>query len=236
MSNIIDYLDISSPCFFTGFKNPVWADEFPNTSMLDSYFMLKYGKRVSFDNILSVYAGTDGKITGANMLALSDLIYTINKRKWEHLWKVYQAEYSPIENTDVYEEVTEDNSLNRVIDSDRENSSSIDTDTSTSANRSGSDSENRFGFNSSSAVGDRTGSSSQTASGSTDENTRSSGSESEDTVINDDEDKLLKRHKHGNIGVTENVTMLQHEIEFWKWSFIDAVCRDICDVIALSIY
>ena len=27
-----------------------------------------------------------------------------------------------------------------------------------------------------------------------------------------------------------------YEVEFWKWSFIDQVCKDICDIIALSIY
>lgn len=236
MKKLIEYFDISSDCFFTVFKNPVWAEAFPNTTELDSYFLLHYGNRTAFENMLFWYSDNTGKVKDTDLQRLADLIYNINARKWEHLFKVYNAEYSPIENTDVYEEVTEDNSLNRVIDSDRSNSSTVSTDTSTQASKSGSESNNRYGFNSSSAVGDTTGSNSQSASGSTDEDTISSGSDTEDTSINDSEDKLLKRHKHGNIGVTENTTMLSHEVEFWKWSFIDSICRDICEVIALSIY
>ena len=151
-------------------------------------------------------------------------------------FKVYKAEYSPIENTDVYEEVTEDNQLNRSVDSVKTNSNTVNSDTSTTASGTGSGADNRFGFNSSSAVGDRATSQNSSASSSTDVDTTETGRDTDNTEVTDNEDKLLKRHKHGNIGVTENTTMLAHEVEFWKWSFIDAVCKDICDIIALSIY
>lgn len=43
--------------------------------------------------------------------------------------------------------------------------------------------------------------------------------------------------KHGNIGITEVSTMMQHDIDVWKLNrFYDILCMDICKVIALSIY
>ena len=43
--------------------------------------------------------------------------------------------------------------------------------------------------------------------------------------------------KHGNIGITEVSTMMQHDIDVWSLNkFYDILCMDICKVIALSIY
>lgn len=59
----------------------------------------------------------------------------------------------------------------------------------------------------------------------------------EDTTVNDSNVHEYELRKHGNIGVTTNVTMLREDIDFWwKWSFVDYICQDICDFIALSIY
>lgn len=43
--------------------------------------------------------------------------------------------------------------------------------------------------------------------------------------------------KHGNIGITEVATMMQHDLDVWKLNnFYDILCSDICKVIALSIF
>ena len=43
--------------------------------------------------------------------------------------------------------------------------------------------------------------------------------------------------KHGNIGVTTNAEMIASDIEVWKLNnFYDILCKDICDIIALSIF
>lgn len=226
----------SSNGLFSNFLAPIWCYAFPDTAELDSYFFTRYGTRLGFESLLNVYAGEDGKITGDNLKMLADMVYHLNCRKWEHLFKVYNAEYSPIENTDFVEEVTEDNQMQRTVDTDRDTSGSSTTTSSTTASGTDSGATNRFGFNSNNAVGERSDSrTSSSTSGST-VGVSESGSVDEDTTINDNEDKKLIRRKHGNIGVTENVTMLEHEVKFWKWSFIDAVCMDICDTIALSIY
>ena len=43
--------------------------------------------------------------------------------------------------------------------------------------------------------------------------------------------------KHGNIGVTTNAEMIASDVEVWKLNnFYDILCKDICDIIALSIF
>ena len=43
--------------------------------------------------------------------------------------------------------------------------------------------------------------------------------------------------KHGNIGITEVSTMMQHDLDVWQLNkFYDILCMDICKIIALSIY
>lgn len=233
---INEYIDPSNG-IFSNFLAPIWCYAFPDTQQLDVYFISRYGSRIGFESLLDIYVDSDGKITGNKIKMLADMIYHINARKWEHLFKVYNADYSPIENTDFIEEVTEDNQNLRVIDSDKTGSNTSGTTSSSVASGSDSGNTNRYGFNSNSAVGERTDgrTSSSNVRGSV--NVSESTTDTDDTTITDDEDKKLIRRKHGNIGVTENVTMLEHETEFWhKWSFIDAICLDICDVIALSIY
>lgn len=236
MKKVIDYFDFSSNCIFSEFLAPIWVYAFPDPAELDKYFLINYGSRPAFDTMLDKFADDTGKITGNNLKALADMLYHINYKKWEHLFKVYNADYSPIENTDFVEEVKEDNSNQRTIDSDKSSSGSSSTTTSTTASGTDGGNTNRYGFNSSSAVGERTASKTSSSTSGSTVGVTESGTANDDTTINDNEDKNLIRRKHGNIGVTENVTMLRHEVEFWKWSFIDSICRDICDNIALSIY
>lgn len=236
MKKLKDYFDLTSGGLFSKFLAPVWVYAFPDTSELDLYFITRYGQRNAFESCMDQFTGTDGKITGDNLKRLADMVYHINARKWEHLFKVYNADYNPIENTDFVEEVTEDNLNTRVIDSDKSSSGNGTNIATGSASGTDNGNTNRYGFNSSNAVGERTEGRTSSSTTSNRVETRDNSSDSEDTNITDNEDKKLTRRKHGNIGVTENVTMLAHEVDFWKWSFMDAVCKDICEIIALSIY
>ena len=233
---INEYIDPSNG-IFSNFLAPIWCYAFPDAQQLDIYFISRYGSRIGFESLLNIYVNSEGKITGNNIKMLADMIYHINARKWEHLFKVYNADYSPIENTDFVEEVTEDNTNQRVIDTDRAGTNSNTTTSSATASGTDGGNTNRYGFNSNSAVGERTDSRTSSSSTSSTVGVSETSTDTDDTTISDNEDKKLIRRKHGNIGVTENVTMLEHETEFWhKWSFIDAICLDICDIIALSIY
>lgn len=236
MKRLNDYFNLTDGFLFSQFLAPVWVYAFPDTAELDLYFLTRYGQRNAFASCLDQFAGTDGTISGDNLKRLADLVYHVNARKWEHLFEVYNADYNPIENTDFVEEVTEDNQTLRTIDSDKSTTGSNTTDSSGTSSGSDSGNINRYGFNSSNAVGERTEGRTSSATTSNNVESEDSSTEEEDTSITNDEDKKLVRRKHGNIGVIDNATMLQKSVDFWKWSFIDAVCKDICEIIALSIY
>lgn len=222
LKKLNEYMDFEQSGIFSNFVNPIWCDDFTNTAELDMYFLSRYGERYGFYTIMRFYVDPiTGKVSNDKMPLLSQMLYNINGKKWEHLYKVFKSEYNPIENTDFIEQVTED--------TDRENTSQVSNTNSTTDSGSSSSTENKYGFNSSNPVGDRT----NTAQSS--DTVSSTGSSSGSGT--DNENKVIERRKHGNIGVTENVTMLEHESDFWgKWSFIDKICEDICEIIALSIY
>lgn len=255
MKTLNEYFDLSSDGLFSAFNNPIWVNSFQDASELDLYLYMRYGDRIG-NKFLDKFVDSDGEVKGENLIKLANLIYSINAKKWEHLYNAYTAEYNPIENTDFIETITETNGNTRVVDTDSSNTRVLDSDgtssgtasTSSSATSNGNNSgaNNKFGFNSSNAVGDTTSSGTDsntttsttttTSSGSTTEDSTTTDTGTEDTTITDNGNHTSEHRKHGNIGVTENVTMLEHEVEFWKWSFIDSICKDICDIIALSIY
>ena len=215
LKKINDYFTLTSDGLFTAFINPIWASAFPDTAELDRYFYLRYGERIA--NKLLLNFTVDGAITTSTLAELAKMVYDINAKKWEHYFKVYEAEYNPIENT-AFEEKIHDVSSGQ--------NSGTSSSSGTSSNTT-SGNTNVFGFNSSSAVGDTT--SGGSGSGSSTATTNSSGNNS---AIYD-----RTYSKHGNIGVTENTTMIEHEVECWgKWSFIYQICKDICNLIALSVY
>ena len=236
MKKLSDYLPMTGDGLFTAFNNPVWATAFQNSTELDTYFYLRYGDRIGNKLIDNFADETTGVVASTKLTELATLVYSINSKKWEHLFKVYNADYNPIENTDFIETITDTNSNTKVIDSDGTSSGTASTTSSGTSSGSNSQDNTKFGFNSSTAVGDTStsGTDSNTTSATT--STTTSGSTTDDSTITDNGTHTSEHRKHGNIGVTENVTMLEHEVEFWKWSFIDQVCKDICDIIALSIY
>ena len=200
---------------FTAFNNPLWGYAFPDTTELDTYFILRYGDRIA-SKVLEHYEGTDGTVTGANLTALANMVYNVNKVKWQHLFDIYNIEYNPSENTDYTETFTEHSDSTGHSESEN----GVTYQPGTTANN------NKYGFNSTSAVNDT-----MTVMSGSDQTDSDGSADTSGTV-----DHNSELRKHGNIGTVDVTDMLRKSADFWKWSFIDAVCRDICDIIALSIY
>ena len=215
MKTLKDSLTTPNSGLFSAFVNPVWAESFPDSAELDIYFYTRYGDRIG-NKLIKFYENDSGIVTGDDLDALAKMVYDINARKWEHLFAAYESEYNPIENTDFIETFTEH--------TDAEGN--VDTTTSGSTTYGSHTQNDTWGLGSSSAVPE-----SKVTNGGSDSNSGTSGTDTDSTV-----DHTSERRKHGNIGVTEATAMLEHEVAFWKWSFIDSVCKDICDIIALSIY
>lgn len=143
-------------------------------------------------------------------------------RHWtfEHLLNIIEAEYSPIENTDRYDEQTRD--IRRALDrTDNENKSRDESrdrsqDTTSNVDTTGETIGDVSAYNSDSWQNSDRNTSTGTTSGT--ENITGSdsleASESRRNVADEDENTLDKftQHMHGNIGVTTNQEMIEQEL------------------------
>ena len=199
---------------FKAISNISW---FPGIKpgQLDTYFILMHGEKLA-SRMLDAFTDTDGHVTGSKMTALANMIHNKCINNWEHEFKTLTVEYNPIENTDYVE--TYKGSANGSSGGTTTEGGKLTTSTSRGGLGSTTpvlDTEITQDFAPGGAANARTTSVSGTSSGT-------------------DEHEI---RKHGNIGVTTNAQMISSDIEVWKLNnFFDILCKDICDIIALSIF
>lgn len=169
-------------------------------------------------------------------------------RAWtfEHLLKIINAEYSPIENTDRYDQWTR--TLNRALDrTDNTTDAISETDTKELTNTretdsrvdtSGTNTGQVSAFNSSdwsdSSKNSSTGQSSgnETVTESSNGTDTRTGNNTRQNVADEDEDttESYAQHLHGNIGVTTNQHMIEEELallaKFNIYTWIALMLRD----------
>lgn len=236
LKKISDYLPITSDGLFTAFINPVWAVNFPDSQELDKYFILRYGDRIG-NKMIEFYAADDGTVKGDKLIELAAMVYNINARKWEHLYGIYEAKYNPIENTDFIETIKETTDNTKVIDGETSQNGTATINSTGTSNGTNNNANNVFGFNSVSEVGNSTNNGTDNNSTTANSTTTSLSGSTDDSTITDNGQHESEHRKHGNIGITSTVELMTGERNFWSdWSMIDMICKDICDIIALSIY
>jgi hypothetical protein len=154
-----------------------------------------------------------------------------NQYTFEHIAKIYTAEYSPIENTDKYDSITvernralDDNTAIKNTKTDDLDTSSTTTNTGTSAH-TGTDTNTVEETTSAENVSDYqpndkttstmvhgetiTDNNNSTTTGESDRKTDINGTTTKD--VNEDETTTTTQHTHGNIGVTTNTTLQVEE-------------------------
>ena len=178
-------------------------------SQLDTYFMLMHGEKLG-SKMLDLFTDDNGEITGTKLQTLAKVIHNAYITNWEHEYKTLTVEYNPIENTDYVE--TYSGSASGTAGGSNVESGSVSTENDT------------YGLGSSSAAHDNK-STTTFNNHTTTLSSTSSGSDQHEI------------RKHGNIGVTTNAQMITSDIEAWHLNkFYDILCKDICDVITLSIF
>ena len=182
-------------------------------SQLDTYFMLMHGEKLG-SKMLDQFTDDNGEITGTKLQQLAKVIHNAYITNWEHEYKTLTVEYNPIENTDYIE--TYSGSASGTAGGTTTDAGKVTT-TNTTA-----------GLGSSSYAPDNK---SETEFGTGNDARKTTVSS---TSSGSDQHEI---RKHGNIGVTTNAQMITSDIEAWQLNkFYDILCKDICDVIALSIF
>lgn len=143
---------------------------------------------------------------------ITNIVLAKYYKRWQRMYNVYNVQYNPIENYNMYEKVTPDlkNNSTSKTKTDYTNTESNDT----------------YGFNSSNPV--HANKTTITTQGALDDNKVET--ETKQTGKSETE-------RSGNIGVTTSQQMLESELKLWEWNFIqDVIYKDIDSVIADDIY
>ena len=176
---------------------------------LDTYFVLMHGEKLA-SKFLDTFADDDGIVTGDKLKSLATIIHNKYINSWEHEYKTLTVQYNPIENTDYVE--TYKGSATGTSGGSTTEGGKVINDVS------------KGGLGSTTPVLDTK---SET---SFDQRTTTVSGTSGGT----DEHEI---RKHGNIGVTTNADMISSDLDVWKLNnFYDILCKDICEIIALSIF
>lgn len=193
---------------FKAISNISWFEGVKPTA-LDTYFISMHGEKLA-SKMLDNFANEEGIVTGDKLKALAAMIHNKYIVNWEHEYKTLTVEYNPIENTDFVE--TYKGSATGNASGNNKETGGVETANDT------------YGLGSSSPAHD----SKSTTTFNNHKTEISSSSEGSD------EHEI---RKHGNIGVTTNADMIKSDIEVWRLNnFYDILCKDICDIIALSIF
>lgn len=148
-------------------------------------------------------------------------------RKWTfvHLLNIIAAEYSPIENTDRYDQTT------RVIDRDTTDQGRNTRDTESTVNTSGESTGQVSAFNSDTwQNSDKNNSTGQT-SGTEDVTGTENRSGTEDVT------ETFTQHLHGNIGVTTNQEMINQELALLAdFNIYTWIAMNLRDSLFLEVY
>ena len=230
--------------FFSAFNDPLWADSFPNTGGLDMFYATTYGQKWAAP-FLELFVDSDtGVIDSEDVNAIASIIYQMRASEWSRLYAALMAEYNPVENTDVYENYTDQrtgsgtNGNTRTLNTQTANSGTGSVTSSGSG--SGNTASNKYGFDSAQAVGDTTGSDSSSTQSTTDTTTSNTindtGTITDAGTASNSESITHTLRRHGNIGVMTAAQLVGGEIELWKWTFIIQVMEDISHLTALSVY
>lgn len=232
---------------FTAIAQISW---FPDVvpAHLDTYFMLKHGDKIA-SKVCDKFADEEGVIEGNKLQALAYVIHNAYITNWEHEYKTLTSEYNPIENTDFVETIKDTTHKENEGSNVTSGAMTVSNSSTTTGEFTNSSELNVAGFDSSTNVPASDGS--NTTNYGTDQDnpltvsssaTTDYGDKTDNPVTIDNtgsEDVTYEREykKHGNIGITEVSTMMQHDLDVWKLNnFYDILCMDICKVIALSIY
>ena len=210
--------------YFLNNYNVPWKESVTSLALdLEYYGNVSGGKTISplLRRLL-----VNGVITESVAQKLANSLYSMNGLRWGKLWDTYNLEYNPIQNYNMTEVMSDDDTVTTYGRTHTKTGTESDDRTRTDDNK-----ESVYGFNSNA----------------------SSDSEESDRTINDDNTHTYnvsdtdagsdtQTHSYeltrsGNIGVTTSQQMIESERSLWMWRyFYDVVFPDIDKMLTISVY
>ena len=235
-----------------------WKEDAISTSLDIEYHGNHSGDKYVSPMIYKMLPDDSDVLPAASITAVASVIYDMYNRNWQRLWGTLTVVYDPIQNYDMTEIMTDDETVTEYGKSRTrtDNLTSTRTDNLSHA-KGGTESDSRdvedntsndiYGFNSSDAspadkvdktVSDdntRTYNTVETDTGT--ETTANTGTQTEADTGSDTQTRNYTLTRSGNIGVTTSQQMLQSERDLWIWNFFnDVVYPDIDRILTIDIY
>ena len=190
---------------------------------------LEYFGNVSGDKTVSPLIrklSVNGVLSSSAIAKIAQSLYNMHGLRWTKLWNTYQLEYDPIQNYNMTEIMSDDDTVTTYGRTHSKTGTEVDD-----RNRIDDDKESVYGFNSSDASD-------------SDESNRTINDDNTHTYNVSDTDTGSDRQSHsyeltrsGNIGVTTSQQMIESERALWMWRyFYDVVFPDVDKMLTISIY
>lgn len=226
--------------------DPPWGTSPPANVLNISYFGNHSGAK--FCSPLVQYLLSDSTLSDQSRQTLVSVIEAKYKVNWTKLWATMVAEYSPVTNYDMTEDVTRnldttDNETNtNVLASTVNRDNTRDTSDITQHGKTTTAIDSVQGYNSTDfkpsdkSEVDEGGSTTEKHTGTDTVKTVQSDQESRDKNAKGNEKETITTHRVGNIGITTNQQLIREERELWVWNYFESVFRDIDKELTLFVY
>lgn len=243
---------------YTAWTACPWANDITAATLDLDYYAARSGRKLISPMVRLMLDDADlDQLDATLMGSLAGLIVARYANQWDRLWTVFLSQYAPLENYNMKETMTDDDttvthgkSVERTLDSQHTKTGTETTEpdlTDATTHPTETVSSDIYGMDSSSpSPSDKT----ETSYTGTDEVTHTGTTEvtydttdADTGTITDAESGTTKTEhdyvltRSGNIGVTTSQQMAQSEIDLWKmFDFFKIVYADIDSILTLPVY
>lgn len=196
-----------------------------NHAKIDRYFTNKYGDLIINEKIIDP---SDNLITQI-MLESESVLYS-NIENIKRVWEINLSEYNPVENYDKIETLDKVEVKNEI--GERNRTSTDDKTTQTQYTTGYNEDASSFFTPESKFETSGQGSNGSVVNKIKDQNTTDTT-----TTSGTGDGGKIENRVHGNVGVTEATTMLEHHADFWShYNFFDYIFKLTFDNITIGVY
>lgn len=218
--------------------------------LLDSEYHFNVAGMRSISPLLYNLLDDAETLTAEQRSYIASIVSSMFSLRWSKLWETMNFEYNPIENYDMTEEMTNDETVTEygktdtlTHDTTEETEIEKNTTDERTADLTTTNEREVQGFNSSAYVPSEktteteSGTDTTTHTG-TDTDTRTkTGTETNVQSGSDTNTRNYTLTRHGNIGVTTSQQMIESERNLWNWEFFyDVVFPDVNRILTLCVY
>lgn len=226
--------------------DPPWGTSPPADILNISYFGNHSGAK--FCSPLVQYLLSDSTLSDQSRQTLVSVIEAKYKINWTKLWATMIAEYSPINNYDMTEDVTrnlnttDEETNTKTLESSIDRNNTRNLVDSTEHGKTTMETDSVQGFNSTEfkpadkSEIDEGGTTSEKHTGTDNVSTSQNDTEQGGKNASGTEKETITTHRVGNIGITTNQQLIREERELWVWNYFESVFRDIDKELTLFVY